>query len=456
MTERRLAALCDDGDYEELFGHPGSVNVCARGMRGGRTFFLVASDPEPTAEAPDLAGSLKRILGTLAEAEAEGCPVVFLFDSPGVFRSGRTAFQGSDVELLMGPEGMGRWYRELARLVRKVPVVGAVFGTMAQAQAFPVAMCRAVVMTEEASLVMARPDAVKAMLGEETDYGALGGPEVHARFTGVCDHVAGGEAEALAWAGRILDLLPSNDALAPPAVPSCGVAVGAPLLEDVIPARPNQPYQGRRVVEALVDAGSFVELGEGYGREVVTGLARVEGRTCALAVSNPQVNGALLFADTCRKLVRFLELTDTFNVPLVFLADAPGFMFGSKAERQGIVAAGARVFEAIARTETPHLSVVLRRAYSAGLYAVGGAGLRPARFLALPGATISVYGAEAVERLLKKLELSKEEEADLRRRLDEEHSLERMRERGFLEDVVCPGAVRAAISEFLRESEPDS
>lgn len=445
----RVAGLCDGGGYRELFGHPGSVYLCARGELAGRPLLVIATDPEPTAEPPDLPASLRRVLRTLALAGERGWPLAFLFDAPALYQSRKTAFQGADLGLLMGREGVGRLYYELGRLGRKVPVVGGVFGAMAQAQAFPVAMCRALVMLADAAVSIARPDAVKAMLGEDADYRELGGARVHSRRTGMCDFVAADQGQALAWLRRLLGLLPASRGGRPPEAPAAGVDPAAGPLAEILPERLNQPFEAGRVVEALVDAGSFLELGQRHAREVVVGLARVEGMACGLVVNNPASRGGVFFPETCRKLTRFIRFMDRFDLPLVFLADAPGFMIGKQVEREGAVAAGAELFEAIAACEAPRLCVVLRRAYTAGLYAMGGSGFMPAGLFALPGASISVYGPEAVERFLAGLGLDQEREAELRRRIEEEHSLEAMRSRGLLDGVIAPEKLRREIARFL-------
>ncbi|MCB2187873.1 MAG: hypothetical protein KQJ78_15740 [Deltaproteobacteria bacterium] len=444
----RVAGLFQGGVFQELNPHPGAVFLCARGARNGRPLIVIASDPEPPAEPPDLAGSLSRVLHALAEAGEAACPVVFLFDAPALFNSGQTAFQGAGAELLLGREGVGRLYYELGRLGQRVPVVGAVFGALAQAQAFPAGMCRALAMLPEASLTVARPDAVRALLGEETTYQEMGGAKVHFRQTGLCDYLAPDEPAALAWLGRLLDYLPAAGQAPPPAAPGRRDPMAAPLAE-VIPERLDLPFAAHEVVAALVDQDSFLELGAGHAREVVTGLARFAGRPAALVVSNPRINGAMMFPASCRKLARFIGFADLCRLPLVFLADAPGFMIGAMVEQAGSVEAGAALFEAIARATSPRLAVVLRRAYTAGLYALGGAGFAPAALWALPGASIGVYGPEAVDRLLEKLDLPPEKENALRQKMAEDGSLEGLLARGLLDAVIPPANLRREIARFL-------
>ena len=451
LVETRTAKLYDDNSFEALFPHPGSVYLLAQGLVRERPIVVAASDPEPLERPPDLLGSLEWLGQALDLAEAESCPVVFLFDAPAVFQSGRTAFQGSGVDLMMSPHGIGRLYHRLGRLTDRVPLLGGVFGHMAQAQAFPAAMCQAAVMIEDASVSIGRPDAVMAMLGEKTDYQDMGGARMHSRTTGLCDHVAATEDEAIDWLRRVLAYLPAGPGHEPaPGTPGAVDPTASPLAE-VIPDRLNKPFAAERVVAALVDQGSFIELEERYGREVITGPARINGRPFALAVNNPLVRGGVLFPETIDKLIRFVELADRFNLPLVFLADAPGFMIGRAVEHAGIVRAGASLFRAIARTTAPRLTVVLRRAYTAGLYAMSGSGFQPAGLYALPGATISVYGPEAVDRFLAGLDLPPERKESIRRHMEEEHNLETLTAKGFLDGIVAPDRVRDLIDRFLNQ-----
>lgn len=449
LVETRTAKLYDDNTFETLFHHPGSVYLLTRGLIRGRPTVVAASDPEPPEQPPDLLGSLEWLGQALDLAEAESCPVVFLFDAPDMFKSGRTAFQGSGVDLMLSPHGIGRLYHRLGRLTDRVPILGGVFGHMAQAQAFPAAMCQATVMLEDASVSIGRPDAVMAMLGEKTDYQNMGGARMHSRTTGLCDHVAQTEADALDWLRRVLGYLPAGPNQAPPSGPPGKVDPTAAPLAEVIPEQLNKPFGADRALAALVDAGSFIELEERYGREAVTGLARINGRPFAVAANNPLVRGGVLFPETIDKLIHFIELADRFNLPLVFLADAPGFMIGQAVEHAGIVRAGASLFRAIARTTTPRLSVVLRRAYTAGLYAMSGSGFQPDRLFALPGASISVYGPEAVERFLTGLDLPEERKESLRRHMEEEHDLNRLLEQGYLDGILPPERVRDEIDGFL-------
>ncbi len=453
VLTRRLRALCDSTSPETPLESSESVFVTGWAEINGRKVMVIAVDPDPLPESANLASSSSRYIEALRQAGAEARPVVFLHDSPAPYQSGRTAFQGTGVELMMGENSVGRQYYEIARLSGKVPLVCAVFGRMAQAQAFPTVMCDGMVMLKDASVSVARPDAVEAMLNQEVSYEELGGARVHGRVIGDCHQVVSTEEEALAWIRRFLSYLPSNTNEQPPPTIPAPPKAGAPGIEEIVPPELHRPFDVRRVMGSLVDEDQFLELGPDFAGEAVTGFSRIEGHAVGIAANNPMVNGGVLFPETCRKLTRFVNLCNAFNVPMVFLADAPGFMIGKEVEKAGIVSAGAELFRAIAQSRIPRLCIILRRAYTAGLYAMSGSGFSPTAVYALPGASIAVYGPEAATRFMDKLDLPRDEKAKILRKMEEESRPTFLAEQGFLNGVIEPDRVRETIADFLMRKE---
>ncbi len=149
------------------------------------------------------------------------------------------------------------------------------------------------------------------------------------------------------------------------------------------------------LMRELIDAGSFFEVKKLFAQEVITGFARIAGRPVGIVANQPKYKGGVLFVDSADKAARFIWLCDAFNIPLVFLADVPGFMIGTKVERAGIIRAGAKMISAVSEATVPRISVVVRKAYGAGLYAMSGPGFGPDCTLALPQAMIAVMGPEA-------------------------------------------------------------
>ena len=166
-------------------------------------------------------------------------------------------------------------------------------------------------------------------------------------------------------------------------------------IPEIVPLDQNRPFDILQLVDALVDEGSFFEVKRLFAGELVTGLARIEGRPVGIVANQPKVKGGVLFVDSADKAARFIWLCDAFNVPLLYLADVPGFMIGTKVERAGIIRAGAKMISAVAEAAVPRLCVVVRKAYGAGLYAMDGPAFGPNATIALPQAMIAVMGPEA-------------------------------------------------------------
>jgi acetyl-CoA carboxylase carboxyltransferase component len=213
----------------------------------------------------------------------------------------------------------------------------------------------------------------------------------------------------------------------------------------------------RVVVERLVDAGSFFELKKLFAGELLTGLARIEGRPVGIVANQPKVKGGVLFVDSADKAARFIFLCDAFGIPLVFLADVPGFMIGKHVERQGIIRAGAKMVMAVSEATVPRISVVVRKAYGAGLYAMSGPGFAPEATLAFPGAMIAVMGPEAAVNAVyyNRLQALPEseraaEEAKLRAEYREDVDIGRLASELVVDAIVPPARLREEVAARLR------
>ncbi|HET8901871.1 MAG TPA: carboxyl transferase domain-containing protein, partial [Holophagaceae bacterium] len=203
------------------------------------------------------------------------------------------------------------------------------------------------------------------------------------------------EQEAIELCRRYLAYFPLHAEDALPMAESKAVAAKAKALADLVPKDINSPFQMKDFIEGLVDEGSFLEIKKLYAGEIITGLARMDGRPVGILANQPRVKGGVLFVDSADKATRFITLCDAFGIPLIFLSDVPGFMIGSAVEKQGIIRHGAKMISAMASCTTPRFCVVVRKAYGAGLYAMSGPGFDPDATLVLPTASIAVMGAEA-------------------------------------------------------------
>jgi acetyl-CoA carboxylase carboxyltransferase component len=229
--------------------------------------------------------------------------------------------------------------------------------------------------------------------GEQTTLEAMGGASVHCRESGVGHFLCATEVDAIETVRRYLSYLPSNWQGSPPAAqprPAPQVDLAA-----LVPTSERQAFDMRKYVRGLLDADSFFEIQALWAREVVVGFGRLSGEVVGVVANNSIFKGGVLFVDSADKATRFVQLCDAFNVPLLFLADVPGFMVGSMVEKQGIIRHGAKMITAIAEATVPKICVVVRKAYGAGLYAMAGPGFEPDATIALPTAKIAVMGAEA-------------------------------------------------------------
>jgi len=312
---------------------------------------------------------------------------VYLDDSAG-------ARITDQVELFPGRRGAGRIFWNQVRASGSIPQVCALFGPSAAGGAYIPAFCDVVAMVDgNASMYLGSDRMVQMVTGEKTTLEEMGGARVHTSESGVGHFLVGTEQEALDVVRRYLSYLPTNHIGTPPADQPREPGKGD--LRALVPANERQAFDMRRYARALLDDGSFFEVHAQWAREVVVGFGRLAGQAIGVVANNPMFKGGVLFVDSADKATRFIQLCDAFNVPLLFLADVPGFMVGAAVEKQGIIRSGAKMITAVAEATVPKICVVVRKAYGAGLYAMAGPGFDPDATIALPTAKIAVMGAEA-------------------------------------------------------------
>jgi acetyl-CoA carboxylase carboxyltransferase component len=228
------------------------------------------------------------------------------------------------------------------------------------------------------------------VIGEKVTLEEMGGAKMHTSVSGCGDFLMKSEPEALDLARRYLSFMPGA-----PATPARPPGAATKTLEQIVLPDENQPFDMRLVINQLIDEGSELEIKARYARELITSLARIDGAPVGIVANQPKHLGGVLFADSANKAARFIDLCHCFGIPLLFLADVPGFMIGSKVEKQGIIRAGAKMIASVSRATVPKLSVVVRKAYGAGLYAMCGPAFDPDACIALPTASIAVMGPRA-------------------------------------------------------------
>jgi len=392
----RLDLLLDKGSFTEdaLLANatdpelPADGVVTGVGTIGGRTVAVMANDSTVKAGSWGKR-TVEKIVRIQETATRLGCPLFYLVDSAG-------ARITDQVEMFPGRRGAGRIFYNQVQLSGRVPQICLLFGPSAAGGAYIPAFCDIVVMVDgNASMYLGSPRMAEMVIGEKVTLEEMGGAKMHCSVSGCGDVLVKTEEEAIAFAKSYFAFMPSSFAERPPAAEPKLAKTPPKPIADLIPTDENKAFDIMTVIDAIVDEGSFVEIKKLFAREIVTGLARIEGRAVGIVANQPKWLGGVLFVDSADKAARFIWLCDAFNIPLLYLADVPGFMIGTKVERQGIIRAGAKMIAAVSEATVPKLSVVVRKAYGAGLYAMCGPAFSPDACIALPTASIAVMGPQA-------------------------------------------------------------
>ncbi len=266
-----------------------------------------------------------------------------------------------------------------------MPQICVLFGPSAAGGAYIPAFCDVVIMRDgNASMYLGSPRMAEMVIGEKVGLEEMGGARMHTGVSGCGHFLVKSDEEGIETAQRYLSYFPTNWREEPPAAPPAEPASDA-AIRDIVPADENKPFDVYDLIDALVDADSFLEVQKRWAKELVVGYARIEGRVVGIVANQPKQRGGVLFVDSADKAARFIWTCNAFNIPLLFLADVPGFMIGTQVERQGIIRDGAKMISAVSEATVPKLSVIIRKAYGAGLYAMAGPAFEPDACIALPG-----------------------------------------------------------------------
>ena len=355
---------------------------------GGRVVAIMANDSTVKAGSWGWR-TVEKIIRIQETAAQLACPLLYLVDSAG-------ARITDQIEMFPGRRGAGRIFFNQVQLSGRVPQICLLFGPSAAGGAYIPAFCDIVVMVEgNASMYLGSPRMAEMVIGEKVTLEEMGGAKMHCSVSGCGDVLVKTEDEAIEFAKRYLSYMPSNFEQKPPMAEPKPPKQGLKPLEEIVPVDENKPFDMMAVIDHIVDEGSFLEIKKLFAREIITGFARIDGRVVGIVANQPKWLGGVLFVDSADKAARFIWLCDAFNIPLLYLADVPGFMIGTKVEKQGIIRAGAKMIAAVSEATVPKLSVVVRKAYGAGLYAMCGPAFEPDACIALPTASIAVMGPQA-------------------------------------------------------------
>ena len=391
----RVARLVDPGSFAEdgllanweQDGLGADGVVTGLGTIGGRPVAVMANDPTVKAGSwgPK---TVEKILRIQERALSLRTPLVYLVDSAG-------ARINEQVQMFPGRRHAGRIFFNQVRLSGVVPQVCVLFGPSAAGGAYIPAFCDIVIMRDgNASMYLGSPRMAEMVIGEKVTLEEMGGARMHTSHSGCGHALVSSDEEGIDFAMRYLSYFPTSFREEPPAAPPAPPASDRQIGE-LIPADENKPFDMRELLGALLDGDSFLQVHERWAKEVIVGYARIDGRVIGVVANQPKVKGGVLFVDSADKAARFIWTCNAFNVPLLFLADVPGFMIGTQVERDGIIRHGAKMISAVSEANVPKISVIVRKAYGAGLYAMAGPAFDPDCCLALPSASIAVMGPQA-------------------------------------------------------------
>jgi methylmalonyl-CoA decarboxylase subunit alpha len=422
-VRERVALLLDEGSFAEEAllanwdgdGLGADGVVTGTGLIEGRPVALMANDPTVKAGSwgPK---TVEKILRIQERAIALDVAMIYLVDSAG-------ARITEQVQMFPGRRGAGRIFHNQVKMSGVVPQVCVLFGPSAAGGAYIPAFCDIVIMREgNASMYLGSPRMAEMVIGEKVSLEEMGGAKMHTGVSGCGHMLVRSDEDGIAAARRYLSYLPTSWRGEAPPIESAraGAVVGAETIGGLIPADENKPFDMKTLITALVDEDSLFEIHARWAKELIVGFARLDGHAIGIVANQPKHKGGVLFSDSADKAARFIWNCNAFNVPLLFLADVPGFMIGTQVERQGIIRHGAKMISAVSEATVPKISVVVRKAYGAGLYAMAGPAFEPDCCIALPSASIAVMGPQAAINAVYFNQLQAIDDADERARKTEE------------------------------------
>lgn len=454
LTAReRLDLLLDSGSFIEdgLFANvlaeelPADGVITGLGVIEGRQVAVMANDPTVKAGSWG-ARTVEKIVRIQETASRIRVPLFYLVDSAG-------ARITDQIEMFPGRRHAGRIFFNEVQLSGLVPQICLLLGPSAAGGAYIPAFCDVVVMVEgNASMYLGSPRMVEVVVGEKVSLEELGGARMHCTESGCGDALVADDKEAIDFARMYFAYMPQHSGQEPAACTPKEPRAGSKPIVDLIPDEPNRGYDMRKVIDALIDEGSWLEIKKLFAKELLTGLGRLDGKAVGIVANQPMQKGGVLFNDSADKAARFIWLCDAFEIPLLFLADIPGFMIGTDVERRGIIRHGAKMISAVSEATVPKISVIVRKAYGAGLYAMAGPAFDSDCVLALPSAQIAVMGPEpAVNAVFfnKLADLPEADRAERRRQLEDEYrediDLYKLAGNLIVDDVVEPDELRASL-----------
>ncbi|PSQ49705.1 propionyl-CoA carboxylase [Halobacteriales archaeon SW_7_65_23] len=454
--------LFEDGTFAEFDADdklPADAMITGGAEFEGRDVHFMANDY--TVKRGSMAAKgVEKFLRMQQRALKTAKPVLYLMDSSGGRIDQQTGF-------FANREGIGKYYYNHSMLSGRVPQICVLYGPCIAGAAYtPVFADFTIMVRDMSAMAIASPRMVQMVTGEDISMEDLGGPDVHARHSGSADLVADDEEHARELVAQLISYLPDNSDEKPPRTEGTTPAKSPKDIDSVIPQAPNRGYDMTTLIDCVVDAGSWFELQPEFGPEILTGFARIDGRPVGIVANQPAQRAGAIFPDAAQKAAEFIWKCDAFNVPLLYLADTPGFMAGSGVEKEAILEKGQKMIYATSSATVPKQCVVVRKAYGAGIYAMSGPAYDPESTIALPSGEIAIMGPEAAINAVyarKLAEIDDEEERkhkeqELREEYREDIDVHRMASEVVIDEIVPPSTLRRELGnrfEFYETVEKD-
>jgi propionyl-CoA carboxylase beta subunit len=459
LTAReRLDLLLDEGSFEEFdmyvehrcsdFGMektkvPGDGVVTGWGTINGRVVYVFAKD-------------FTVFGGSLSEAHANKmikiqdmalqnrAPIIGLFDAGGArIQEGVAALGGYGEVFLRNVLASG-----------VIPQISVIMGPCAGGDVYSPAMTDFIFMVKDTSyMFVTGPDVVKTVTKEEVTAEQLGGAIVHTTKSSIADGAYDNDVETLLQMRRLMDFLPSSNLSGVPEMPTRDRwDREEPSLDTLIPDNPNKPYDIKELIHKVVDEGDFFEIQAAFAPNMVTGFARMEGRTIGVVANQPMFLAGVLDTDASRKAARFVRFCDCFNIPIVTFVDVPGFLPGTDQEYGGLIKHGAKLLFAFTEATVPKVTVITRKAYGGAYDVMSSKHIRGDVNYAWPTAEIAVMGARGAVEILYRAELG--DPAKIKKRIDEYQARFAnpfvAAERGYIDEVILPRGTRKRVARALQ------
>ncbi len=424
---------------------PGEGVVTGYGTVDGRLVFVAAQD------FTVIGGSLgemhaQKICKVMDQAVKMGAPFVSLNDSGGArIQEGVDALKGyGDI-----------FYRNtLASGV--IPQISVIMGPCAGGAVYSPALTDFIFMTKYANMFITGPQVVKAVTGEDVSADALGGAAVHAQKSGVAHFTAENDQQVLEMVRSLIGFIPSNNLETTPVVPTTDEPTRTDeSIREIFPDNPNKPYDMKEVITKVVDDANFFEVQPLYAPNMVTGFARLNGRSVGIIANQPKVMAGVLDINASDKAARFIRFCDAFNMPVVTFTDTPGYLPGVGQEHGGVIRHGAKLLYSYSEATVPKLTVITRKAYGGAYIAMCSRHLGADMVFALPAAEIAVMGPDGAANIIFKDDIAKAENPPEMRQQKIEEYRDRFANpyvaaaRGFVDDVIDPATIRPTLINAL-------